>query len=184
MTTTPSRPTRLPRPPRTALILLAIVMGLPMAGQASGSRALERTGGEGQAAGGRIVGTWEFQVGFINCETGAPLAPPFRSLHTYIPGGSMLEQGAAAGPPPAASRTVGQGVWQRERAGLFESLFTFFTFDATGQYLTRVVVEEIVEFTGGNELDLQAVAGVFAPNGAQVATNCVIGSGERLTVPE
>jgi hypothetical protein len=96
----------------------------------------------------------------------------------------MIEQGGAVGPPPSVSRTVGQGIWERQSPGIFKSLFKFFTFDATGQNLARLEVEELVEFQSRDQVDLHAVAAVFAPSGIQVGTNCLVGSGTRLGFPE
>jgi hypothetical protein len=167
----------------TTLVLLSIALLFPVAGSASEAAAAGGARLDSQAAGGRLVGTWEFQVSFVDCETGTPLAPPFTSLHTYLPGGSALEQGSRVG-APATSRTVGQGVWEREGAGLFRGLFVFFAFDATGQTLGRVEINELVELDGRDRSLHYGFANIFTPDGVQVARNCFTGPGERVKLTE
>lgn len=131
-----------------------------------------------------LAGTWEFQVTFVNCDTGAPVAPTFTSLHTYFPGGSAIEQGSTVGPPPSASRTVGQGVWRRQAPGDFRARVTFFAFDNAGHQLTRVMIDEIVETEGTDEAISYGVGRVFTPTGIQVGSNCFTGPGRRVTLDE
>jgi hypothetical protein len=161
--------------------VLALTASALLVGAAAGQTA--RAGSlrsDARVSGGRLVGTWEFQVTFRNCDDGTPLGPPFTSFHTYLPGGSAIEQGATPGPPPATSRSIGQGVWERAAGGRFQAQFTFYSFDATGQLLVRVAIDEDLEFTGGDTVDGAGVGRVFTPAGQQVATNCFTSPGRRV----
>jgi hypothetical protein len=165
-------------------MLPATILLLAAAAAPSEAAAATVTRADSEAALGKLVGTWELQVSFVNCESGAPLGPPFTSLHTYLPGGSALEQGSSVGPPPSASRSVGQGVWRRESPGLFRAHIVFFNFDAGGQVLGRVEIDEFVETHGRDRILHYGVGSVFTPAGVQVARNCFTGPGERLALPE
>ena len=173
-----------PRPARAAAALLSILLAAPLAALAAEARTLERADDQGRVASGRLVGTWEFQVTFVQCDTGTPVAPTFTSLHTYLPGGSALEQGSTAGRPPAISRTVGQGVWERESPGLFHAIYKFFAFDVNGQLVSRVEIDELVEFQSGDEIIHYGVGRVFNPAGVEVTSNCFTGTGVRMALPE
>jgi len=60
-----------------------------------------------QAASGRgLGGTWRVEVTLRDCNTGAPLGSPFRSLLSFARGGTMTETTARFSP---ALRGPGQG---------------------------------------------------------------------------
>lgn len=178
----PSKPrtqpvSRLRRPAVALTLATLVVVG------ATTADAGERSRSRSEANAGRLVGTWEFQVTFVDCETGAPLGPPFQSLHTYSAEGSVIEQGSRVGPPPTATRTVGQGIWEREMPGVFHATFSFFTFDANAQPLTRADIDETLEFEGRDRVLSYGTGTVSTPTGVVVATNCFVGPGDRLRFP-
>jgi len=72
-----------------------------------------------QAATGRgLVGTWRVDVTLRDCNTGAALASPFRSLLSFARGGTMTETTARFSP---ALRGPGHGIWQQIQGGTFSS---------------------------------------------------------------
>ena len=141
--------------------------------------------GEARANGPRdVTGTWEFQLNFVNCETGDVLAGPFRGLHSYHRGGTLSEVGFSPGPPPSAWRSVGLGTWRQAGGRMFESTFVFFSFDAGGVPLRSVEVEESVEVArSGDTLTAVAVARVADSGGNELAVNCLAGTAERVSLP-
>lgn len=131
-----------------------------------------------------LEGTWEVQATFVNCDTGAPVAPPFTSLHAYLGtnGGSMIEQGSRTGPPPTASRTVGQGVWQRVKGRRFGSVFKFFRFDAAGVYIGGNEIETTLDLgTKGNTFVAASAGFAFDTAGSPVGPPiCVDQTAKRM----
>ncbi|MDX1502613.1 MAG: hypothetical protein R3325_09625 [Thermoanaerobaculia bacterium] len=153
-------------------IAVGVVLGITLPAQARAEVARD------------VTGTWEFQLSFVNCQTGDVLAGPFRGLHSYHRGGTLSEQGFSVGPPPSADRTVGLGIWRRQNGKTFRSHFRFYSFDAASAPLRRVEVDETVEVdAGGATLTAVAVGRVFDLTGTLVATNCLAGTGERLSLP-
>jgi hypothetical protein len=58
------------------------------------------------------VGTWNVQVTLRNCETNAPLGPPFNSLVTIHDGGTVSESAGSLAFAPG-QRSSGHGTWNR-----------------------------------------------------------------------
>lgn len=154
-----------------ALVALIVLLAL----SASGARA------EGQS--NTLAGTWEFRIGLVSCDTGDPIAPRFTTLHSYHRDGTLTEQGNQIA-PGVHMRTTALGIWKREGGRVFRTFFKFFNFDGSSSLLSRVEVDETVELDhGGDTLTTVAIGRVFNPAGIQVATNCLAGSGTRLTLP-
>jgi len=92
-----------------------------------------------QADGGpRFEGSWLNQVRILTC----PPAPPvvvatFQSMTSFVRGGIVIEGGSPPGPPPAISRSAGQGVWEGTGHHGFRVFFRFHSFDNLGR-LVRI----------------------------------------------
>src|SRR5215204_2347837 len=87
-----------------------------------------------------VVGTWDLQVTFVDCTTGAPLnplLPPGMSLVSYNQGGTYIEE--AAGTPPSR-RYPGLGVWRHVRARNYALAFKVFQYNADGTSNGKIVV--------------------------------------------
>jgi hypothetical protein len=133
--------------------------------------------------GPQLVGTWEVQVLLTDCTTGAPAGPPVRSLHTYLPGGSMIEQGNRIGTPPTVQRTIGQGVWEHESGRTYAARHKFFRFDANAAFIGSNDVTRTVQL--GAKGDWFVGSGVgkgFDAAGNPVGTLCIAETGTRLSV--
>lgn len=163
---------RLETPTLTAALLLAMLL-------APSSEA------SGQARHRSLVGTWELQVAAYDCETGAPLGPPFSSIQTYLESGSVVEEANVVGPPPVFMRTSGLGVWRREGAREFRAFLKIFRFDSGGAPLDRADVEITIELAQDRD-ELVGAGSItsFTPNGTELATVCSASSGTRMTLPE
>ena len=60
------------------------------------------------AGGGKLQGNWLMESAIVNCATGDPLpipGNPFPSLHTYMPGGTVLDSGASPPSAPGGTRS-------------------------------------------------------------------------------
>jgi hypothetical protein len=132
-----------------------------------------------------LVGTWELQVSPVDCETGAPLAPPFLSLQNYAAGGTMMEEGSVVGPPPVFMRSSGQGLWKREGGNSFRAFFKIYRFDASAAPLDRSYVELFLEIgEDPNELVGSGVNTTVALDGTELGTICSTSTGRRLELPD
>jgi hypothetical protein len=78
-----------------------------------------------------IEGVWRVTVTQTNCQTGAPLGPPFHSLLMFSAGGTMIESTSNPGFLPG-QRTAGFGVWTR-----------------TGELTYQALSEALIVFSGG-----------------------------------
>lgn len=90
-------------------------------------------------AGPTFEGTWLNDVKIVTC----PPAPhaviaTFQSMTTYMRGGLLIEGGGPATPPPAVSRSAGQGIWERAGHRTFRVLFRSHSFDNLGR-LVRII---------------------------------------------
>ena len=89
----------------------------------------------------KFEGTWINDVQIVACAPAPPIVfASFQSLSTHIPGGTLVEGGAPPGPPPAVSRSSGQGIWQRTSAHRFVEFFSFSNFDNLGRLVSIVEV--------------------------------------------
>ena len=90
-------------------------------------------------SGPTVEGTWLNDVKIVTC----PPAPPaviatFQSMTTYMRGGLLIEGGGPATPPPAISRSAGQGIWERAGHRSFRVFFRSHSFDNLGR-LVRII---------------------------------------------
>ena len=102
-------------------LLLLMVGGLGLGAAASAE------------AGPTIEGTWLNDVKIVTC----PPAPhaviaTFQSMSTYMRGGLLIEGGGPATPPPAVSRSAGQGIWEGAGDRTFRVFFRSHYFDNLG----------------------------------------------------
>jgi hypothetical protein len=140
---------------------------------------------EGAGHGRSLVGTWELQVSPVDCATGAPVAPPFSSLHNYTRSGTMTEEGSVVGPPPVFMRTSGLGVWRREGGRTFRAFFKIYRFDSNAAPLDRSHVELSLKLAEDrDELVGAGVITTVALDGTELASICSTSTGRRLELPE
>jgi hypothetical protein len=128
-----------------------------------------------------IQGVWVTMVTPVNCQTGEPLAPPFRSLLTFNMGGTMSEYGISPGGTPAL-RSPGHGVWQREQGWeSYSYKFTFYRYNASGVFIGSQRVTSALELgASGNEFTTQADVEVLDVNDNVIATFCARAAGTRF----
>ena len=94
----------------------------------------------GDGLGRRLEGVWLFDITTVNCQTGAAIAT-LPTLHTYLPGGSMLSEPAVS---PAVLRT-GHGVWEHVAGGTFRNTIKLLRFNPDGTYAGMVTVTRDID---------------------------------------
>lgn len=87
---------------------------------------------------GKFEGTWLNDVKIVTC----PPAPRVviataQSMTTYMRGGTLIEGGGPAAPPPAVSRSAGHGIWERTGHHAFRLFFRAHFLDSLGR-LVRI----------------------------------------------
>ncbi len=110
------------------LILLSLIL----------SSSEQPTSVKALAEGGGLEGTWVNTVKIVTC----PPAPDaviatFQTMTTYMRGGTVIEGGGPATPPPAVSRSAGHGIWERTGRHSFRVFFRSHSFDNLGR-LVRI----------------------------------------------
>lgn len=94
-----------------------------------GGSALAQSGPDGG-----IVGTWLVQVTLRNCQTGAPLGPPFNSLVTFHADGTIVEAAASTSFAPG-QRTPAHGTWTRQGPRTYrQNMAALLLFDTPAGY--------------------------------------------------
>ena len=126
-------------------------------------------------------GVWLTMVTPVNCQSGDPLAPPFRSLLTFNTGGTMSEYGISPGGTPAL-RSPGHGVWEREHGSEnYSYKFTFYRYNASGVFIgSQRVISALQLGASGDELTTQANVEILDANDNVIATFCANAAGTRF----
>ncbi len=130
------------------------------------------------AAGQRLEGTWMSNVTLQNPPPGIDAS--FLALNTFGRGGDVVVSSSQRNP---TQRSVSQGEWKRTGNRRFDCTFTWFRFDAAGQFIgtqrvrrTMTLAPSLTTFTSIDVVE------VIAPNGAVVATLNATETATRLGV--
>jgi hypothetical protein len=161
---------------QTCSSALIVIAALTVAFSFASAQAPERTMSERT-----IQGVWRTMVTPVNCQTGNPLGPPFRSLLTFNKGDTMSEYGINSGGSPA-QRSPGHGVWQRTHGWQdYSYTFTFYRYDSSGVFIGSQKVTSALELgASGDELTTNAVVQILDPNDNVIATFCAQAAGTRF----
>ena len=132
----------------------------------------------GDGLGRRLEGVWLFDITTVNCQTGAAIAT-LPTLHTYLPGGSMLSEPAVS---PAVLRT-GHGVWEHVAGGTFRNTIKLLRFNPDGTYAGMVTVTRDIELAdNAEECTSRDTATAQDLNGNVIDTRCATAVGRRIKV--
>lgn len=140
-------------------------------GAATGSAAIAQTSHSPAAAAnhqnnGVLNGSWATKVTLTDAPPGAPAS--FNALDTFVPGGDLLVTSSAPNP---TSRGLAHGGWTHTHGPNFTSTFTWFRFDATGQYVgTQQVHRMLTVSPDGSTFHSTDLITVIAPTGAVLKT--------------
>ena len=151
---------------------------------------------DASTAGPTLVGTWTVQVTLRDCETGAPLGPPFHSLVTFHGDGTLSESpGTLAF--AAGQRSSGHGTWTRKGGHTYAqemiALILFDTepnlpetptFDPTrpvspGFFAGWQTVSHTVRLTGVDEIASAGTNRFYKRNGEVYRSGCSTATGQR-----
>ncbi len=114
----------------------------------------------------RLNGTWLTKVTLTDAPPGAPAS--FSALDTFLPRGGLLVSSSAPNP---ATRGLAHGTWTHRDHRSFTSSFTWFRFDAMGQYVgTQHVKRTMTLSKTRRTFHAQDVITILAPTGVVVAT--------------
>jgi hypothetical protein len=129
-----------------------------------------------------IQGVWVTMVTPVNCQTGDPLAPPFRSLLTFNMGGTMSAFGGISPGLTPALLSPSAGVWQREQGWQnYSYKFTFYRYNASGVFIGSQRVTSALQLgASGNEFTTQADVEALDTNDNVIATFCATAAGTRF----
>jgi len=108
----------------------------------------------------RIEGTWINEVKIVSCASPQTVLASLVSMTTYLSGGTLIEGGGPATPPPAVSRSAGHGVWERTGRNTYQVTFRAHSFDALGRLVRITEVTSTPTLTRG---DNPATPGVVEP---------------------
>jgi len=130
------------------------------------------------ASGKGLEGTWRVEVTLRDCNTGAALASPFRSLLTFARGGTMAETTAHISP---ALRTPGRGIWQQIEDRTFTSTFEAFLFNPAGVFTNTQRLTQTIEIGDDpNVWTANAHNEIFDTNNNLVMSGCSTAVGHRM----
>jgi len=168
---------------QTLVIAVAVIMALTMTVSiVHGQNIQENQSSNSSNARQRgIVGVWRTMVTPRNCQTGDPVAPPFRGLFTFNKGGTMSEYGVGPGSSPAL-RSPGHGVWQREHGWQdYSFAFTLYRYNASGVFIGSEKVTATLELgASGDEFTTRSSIEVFDANDNLIGTRCGTAAGTRF----
>ena len=120
-----------------ALFALALAIALVLA-----PRTIANAQSQQAASGRGLEGTWRVEVTLRDCNTGAPLGSPFRSLLSFARGGTMTETTARFSP---ALRGPGHGIWQQIQRSTFSSTLEAFLYNPAGVWIEWQRLTQTIE---------------------------------------
>lgn len=124
-----------------------------------------------------LEGTWRVQITPRNCQTGAPLRPPFPAMASYGRGGILITSDSGFNP---ALRGAGHGVWSHSQGQSFDVVSEAFLFNPAGAMTgTQRLVQTLI--LKDNDLFEASVAAEVLDLGRNViSTGCATSSGVRM----
>jgi hypothetical protein len=140
-----------------------------------------RAAAQGNGSGNELVGTWMVQVTREDCQTHVPIGPPFLSLLTYNPGGTMTD--TTSNPQFGQSvRGPGHGVWIHTNAHSY-NVFSAAFVTMNGTLVSTQLLTQAIDVTTPHDYVVPAASVQFvAPDGTIISTGCATAVGKRLNV--
>ncbi len=132
-----------------------------------------------QAASGKgLEGTWRVEVTLRDCNTGAALGSPFRSLLTFARGGTMSETTARFSP---AVRGPARGIWQQIQDDTFSSTMEAFVYSTAGIWINWQRLTQTITIGGDpNVWTATAHNQIFDTDDNLVMSGCSTAVGHRM----
>lgn len=125
-----------------------------------------------------LEGTWRVTVTLRDCNTGAALGSPIRSLLSFARGGTMTETTARFSP---ALRGPGHGIWQQIEGRTYSSTFEAFVYNPVGVWIEWQRITQTIEIgEDTNTWTANAHNEIFDTNDNWLASGCSTAVGHRM----
>jgi hypothetical protein len=133
-----------------------------------------------------LEGTWLNEVKIVTCPPAHEVLATFQSMTTYIRGGILIESGGPATPPPAVSRSAGQGIWERTGDHTFRVFFRSHSLDNLGRLVRITEVTTHPSLIKGDNLETTDVVEPYyrSGEGTNTITNLNPADGTVIDVTE
>lgn len=129
--------------------------------------------------GNTLEGTWQSVVTPRDCQTGMPAPFSFKTLETYMQGGTMSEDNNFMDGP---FRTSAHGIWQRTIGRQYRVAFLLFHFTPNGTFIGTVKVRINRTLSRDfNSSSGDSINEVYDPNGNLVFMGCASETSTRFT---
>jgi len=135
-----------------------------------------------------LVGTWLTQVTLRNCQTNAPLGPPFYSLVTFHSDGTLSENPGGTTFAPG-QRTAGHGSWTRQGPNTYsQNIAALLLFDTPAGYPVPPggflaggnTITHTVTLLDADHFTSAGTNALYTNAAVQYRTGCSTASGQRF----
>ena len=125
-----------------------------------------------------IEGVWQTTITPVNCQTGAPVAPPFYGLLTFNEGGTLAE--TASNTPPSL-RSPGHGIWRRGWGrGRYQMSITALRFNPANALIGSLKVRQEIELSRTGNFSSTGTVEVIDLNNTVIANLCTTSTATRF----
>ena len=149
------------------------------------------------AANTTLTGTWAIQVTLRDCQTSAPLGPPFNALVTFHRGGTITETAGSLA-FAIGQRNAGHGSWTRKSAHTYDQkMVAFILFDtqpnlpgtpgfdptrpvSPGFFAGWQTVNHTVQLVDSEHLTSSGTNAFYKTGGEVYRTGCSTATGQRF----
>ncbi len=156
-----------------ALVFALTITSMTVFGQDNADQQLSRSRNE---SGNKIEGVWQNEVTVRDCQSGTPFFT-FKSLTTFMQGGTMLEDAAFESP----FRTSGHGIWQKTHGRQYIAAWTFFAFAPDGSFIGSRKVSATINLNSANSTTSDATVEIYDANGNLLVRGCSSATSTRFT---
>ena len=158
----------------TGLVALALTVVLMVAPRTIANAQSQHAA----SGGGGLEGTWRVEVTLRDCNTGAALGSPFRSLLSFARGGTMTETTARFSP---AVRGPGHGIWQQIQGSTFSSTLEAFLYNPSGVWIEWQRLTQTIEIGDDpHTWTANAHNEIFDTNDNLLLSGCSTAVGHRM----
>ncbi len=165
-----------------ALAPVALTVALAIAPGAAALAQSDESGSDNA-----LVGVWVVEVTLRNCDTRAPLGPPFQSLVTFHRGGTVMDTPAGLAFAPG-QRTPGHGTWSQQPGQTYvQQMIALILFDTTpnfpvshGFFAGWQTITHTVELINRGQLVSAGTNAFFRSDGTLYRTGCSTAVGRRF----
>jgi hypothetical protein len=144
------------------------------------------------------IGTWGIAVQILNCQSKAPIGPPFLSLITLHSGGTLSETSGAEAAFAIGQRSSGQGVWEKTSRHVYDLRVISLVLFETGPNLPGSpafnpalpvgpgffkgwdTLSQTLQFTDADHFTSSGTSAFFKEDGTLYREGCSTAIGQRV----